>query len=53
MPSTRRSRCRDGRLFAKEPANDESLAPDTGGNDVTVGLDNDSAESGIGRRDIG
>ena len=52
MPSTRRSRCRGSRLVAQKPANDESLATDTGGNDVAVGLDDDSAESGIGRRDI-
>jgi len=39
----RRNRCRGRRLFAQKPANDESLAPDTGGNDVAVGLDDDSA----------
>ena len=52
LPSTRRSHRRGSRLVAQKPANDESLATDTGGNDVAIGLDDDSAESGIGRRDI-
>jgi len=44
---------RGRRLFAEKPADDEFPAPDTGGNDIAVGLDDDSAEPGISRRDIG